>query len=1597
MAENSVPFKIEPLSDTDLGEGIPLGVESIGSMSVDLEAHRPNPLAAQAVAAEDAALINDDPVRLGSELTTNGSHSRQGDINKIALDRTATALYEKIEEVNAKAGDKKQISKQDYTELQRLYKAAKGLDPDDAIRIGKALAALDKEFAVPVATTPTAGRIDAARKKAATKATLDTDPTLRSTWALDVERRAGIALSDKPSLQERSDKADRYAVETLMSIAPVLATVDATLLMPALSVAYNRITGKTLTNKQSVDISDMLQMLRTQLDDVRSLPAEKQEAEFKRRYGIILKSVGQIGLTSGSSRSVLDIIPAMMEDPTTFNVAGKTFTSDDLIGAGVWAEYVLGMLPFGGYAAKQVSQATRRAAAKFAVANQVANGGPLRSLGDIQASIRNLRPAHNPNTIGAALRGGSPADYAPNPFGMMSLRGNTGAGMDTFLQELDAKRFNATLEMNSRLYTDVEQDVLVQRVKNTINDAGGSLLPQYSEVRGLDNAGFRMSSVVGHSGQSGWDSPLDALYFAQDNLPMDSTTLMRRDLVTGEFEELDAAALKNPTALLGQPGEYFLKTDHLYKYDPEDRALFGVQAPVEIAMGGALSRALLDPASRMSKQMMDFARGAVNKEDAVKEAANSILSGNFLRLHGSQRLKVMKVLEDGDTYGKEFTIDEVMTGTATLPNGSTVTFPKLGVKETKAYMEARAYNNYLYEVANRTLRVRMEKDGWKSIARTGEDGVQFARPANYAELPPLIYDPRTKALIPSQDAVATRLPIMELHSPRELPNGNKYSVTLSTPDDLLLDLPVKVLNFNPGQVTRIYDENWFVRATSLETINGITSPKVTVVGTARTWKEAQQAAVRLNDEALKNKSGVSFEAGRDEKALKALAEGTYDFDTQGALLVSTRGNRLTRLDGSPARILDPLNAMNVARDVVANRSAWTDYRQSMKAMGQKMWPNNFKVDEHGEIIVTGSRTTDEYEQAKAFNDWLQTMESGADDAMVFKQQMVRLSQRLQESRVPEWIADPIARAMNSVPEVDPFRVAKSGAFLHQIALAGPRTLLLNALQPLFLAGLAPVSSLRALALDQWALHIAMLNRDNPKLDSILAGYLRVAGLGSGDTQFYKSTMEAYRMSGLPYSLDSHSFFRGTSFSMALKSTDGTMAEVVKGVVSALPKAGAAIFRGGEQVNLASTFMIAARRYRAKHPKADWSNPAVWSDIASDARALSLDMSKVNDLSYQRGWASIPFQYFAISHKALLAATGMNKSFAPDVKYLRTRMLLGGMTVYGAAGIPFGPELVDDALEASGVDLSTLPAEDAIALRNKIHGGLMDNTWNSIFTEDDGTPGSVQVAKATSLVNGVIDMFSAMLGEDATVTKVASGAAGSMFSTYETVSNEIGTLYERGDYTNPDLALKALAVLPEVTSGWSRYAKAQLGMELHTTLNKRFSPTINQTMNEAWAKGYFGFSSYREAEAWTLTKKMDSIKEDTKTDVEGLSRVLIRSFLSYGEDTQAARAELEKIKSTYVQSEYSYWVWQQAMKNVLTVQRTAMDGGLAKDKQDKIIAEIIKGAAKGSIGVDMTSSVMNSDEVLRMPKEEQDKLRTFLQDNQDQFNSDSFGSVVEGNE
>jgi hypothetical protein len=238
----------------------------------------------------------------------------------------------------------------------------------------------------------------------------------------------------------------------------------------------------------------------------------------------------------------------------------------------------------------------------------------------------------------------------------------------------------------------------------------------------------------------------------------------------------------------------------------------------------------------------------------------------------------------------------------------------------------------------------------------------------------------------------------------------------------------------------------------------------------------------------------------------------------------------------------------------------------------------------------------------------------------------------------------------------------------------------------------------------------------------------------------------------------------------------------------------------------------------------------------------------------------------------------------------------------------------------------------------------------------------------------------------------------MYSVFSRTADEVKFILDRGDYTSSEAAMAALAVYPEVASGWSRYAKAQMGMAMSSTVGQSFKPGVRMSERDAWNKGYFGWQSYREAEAYSMQKEKKEIEEDFKGLVDVVGKQLVRILMKYPTDIDAAHNEMEELKKVYVVSDYTFQAYETAVKQILIpAQDAVLGGGIATDRYDKVRSEFINGMHKGTIDDSFVTRIMNSDDVLNMDEADRNALREALKETEDKLNKPDLNSADFGYE
>lgn len=127
--------------------------------------------------------------------------------------------------------------------------------------------------------------------------------------------------------------------------------------------------------------------------------------------------------------------------------------------------------------------------------------------------------------------------------------------------------------------------------------------------------------------------------------------------------------------------------------------------------------------------------------------------------------------------------------------------------------------------------------------------------------------------------------------------------------------------------------------------------------------------------------------------------------------------------------------------------------------------------------------------------------------------------------------------------------------------------------------------------------------------------------------------------------------------------------IVRSAFGKFKDAGTVFFNEGERFVRGVAWSLAYRKWREANPLAVMNDRAI-SDIMARAQETTLYMTRENNASWQRGWLSVPTQFFSYQARLIDQFMGKNVDNAERAKIFLTYSAMYGVPV-GGAGAAFG--------------------------------------------------------------------------------------------------------------------------------------------------------------------------------------------------------------------------------------------------------------------------------------------------------------------------------------
>lgn len=1103
--------------------------------------------------------------------------------------------------------------------------------------------------------------------------------------------------------------------------------------------------------------------------------------------------------------------------------------------------------------------------------------------------------------------------------------------------------------------------------------AGAKYYQNMSEIS-ADSEALIIRAKFGYDENHGFKNGLEASRKGKELFPGSEIKIYKRNKA-GEIV---------PTNVLSSKGEYFFEVRDARPFNKNDELYF---EPGSVNHAGLFGIGPTSPSAKFPKFVSDIGAILPGLEKKVQTDLLSVLK-SFTDLGVNSKNLVSKVILKGYKEGKMYGYDDLIS-------------MGLNNKEIKGYYSIKGIEDLKYVIENRKVYKDLRDQGMLSVSHQKNGYKTIAKPVSEAEAAAkagTAYDPTTgaiRALTPDEVASIYKNgdSIGYMYGTERAGENITNYIILDSKAGVRVDpLPAKVLNYDPGYITRVYKNRYFIDETSSRVINGKRKMYTRTVHAAGTEREALEHIAKLRESA---EEGVTYNP-RIDRGLSQAEMASKEKDlrlNKGALFTGTRGKHLTT-DFGLAEIDEPVEALLRTIGTVSRHASHTDVMASMKQRWMNsygdMFGNRYPTDPKEFIAAKGANleTVKDVKDAEAYWKYINLLDNVDPSGKI-------VDIRAHMIKFGEWvlgkgdsnIRNIIGNKVLDASAIDPLGRVRSLAFNMYLAGNPLRQIFIQSAQYMFLAGIDPkystyVFSKNGLARQKIGLDLAMASYTRPDVwKKVKPGIAKVSGMTE---QELETLVKSFRESGLPFSIDSHTFVRDSLQDYASVMSKNNVTAALKGVAT-FPKKmlGAARkigFDYGEYNNLSNTWLFARNRWMKNNPNKDWLSRSAQDQIAADARQYSLNMTKTGSFNYQRGIFSIPTQFLSIQHKALEAMlpvkVGGSRFFTAAEK---RRIAVGQVLLYGTAGLGIAPAYTY-IRDRMGIKVD----QDVDKL---MVGGLSEFVVNNMLQSIYGDDTSIRLSKDFAPVSGILEtniqkaLFDFFSGGESPLTYIPAYTAG----------NRIYKAFQYGQYINQAPHIDTTDKLKEVLnsgiavfSGYNNYLKAQAAINLGHMVDATGDPVVQATYAEAMAK-LFGLQSEETADYYDVLQKSFSDvsgKRQTK-HIQSIAQTyydnLSKRVAFFGDEVGTMDDIHDKRLKEAIQAEAMILSVLKPMEaQAVLAEFRAILARNIENGSDRLIANITKNAMNGKYG-DSWSTILSrlrNSSLANSPEKEEELKRLF---------------------
>lgn len=1196
----------------------------------------------------------------------------------------------------------------------------------------------------------------------------------------------------------------------------------------------------------------------------------------------------------------------------------------------------------------------------------------------------------------------------PKPALEQSLR----VGPDMELAAKPIADTPAALQANTKAFTGEEVLNAASKVEARLDEVAslnGVVQLSKTQVEQVPG-GVKARTTVAPSAGYGWATPKEAIDSVGGYLEVQegaTVRLLQRDYKKGEYVEVDAETLGGNT-----PGEYIAQVDITHQLGADD-VLPGSFADAVPGVSGRAA-AYMNKSGSFAKWIVEAGNIAGDQRAAVKGELLRTMKP-FFDAGQKGQARILALLDKGDAWvnpetgvheGKWFSRDELITEF----NGDR--------KLIDGYLSVRNHQDKVYDIQNARLRKKLQGEGYRTVVNEGSGYTSVARPLQRDQVEPgdlRVYDTDSDNIVElTGDQIdslyANGGQLMRLPSTEQL-GDDLYDMIVQFPNSTTkaVNLPANVLKKRDGYITRVYDTAYVVKVLergvkrngklveppSGATFNGKPLRPGDHLRTVKMASNSGQATRAVRGLQSNAEEGVEygFVRARELADMEYGANMSYEsFRDTGQLFFSKRGTEISSVSGDRT-LADIADSIEVARNNAARHAGMDVIVDSMTARWEAKFGKQFgdaegKFPVRGTILKKDDMASDkDMQDAVALRDHI-NMLAGVDTTTIAranKQLFVWMSEKIAGTGegLMASLRENVAEALLKGKDRTLLDHMKSVAFLKYIVFNPFRQLLLQPQQASVMLGIdygmRYFASGRGVR-DWTGLTAGLGLRDNKALwKKMLPSLAR--GMKMSEREF-TDMVDIFRKTGLPDSIDSHSFVSAMTLDPRSSVADGLVrtgwkqaANTAKTVTRFMRKIG---FDAGEYANISYAWLAVRNKWIKENPGLDWRSKTAVDDITAKARAMTLNMTSTGVLQQQKGLLGFIFQFMShttksmqmlLPEKALGKTVGKfaDKTFSGREKF---RIFMSQLGLYGVGG--FG------AISAYNSFRDNLQADIPQEVNNAVEEGMLgwalQTGFHLAFDEEgedtklsfstsfgpfSGTPTATPIQK---VAGAIVDVAMMNAPDTRMLTPAGLSAMHGIYDSLE-MANFIVTGVDLPE-SEPGKWLAAAERALTVAPMYDNALKARIANRVGAFSTKSGNLTVMATGGEIAAKAMFGIRSKKEVEISDTLRGLQGTKaeviEGESLDITRLAKTYAdnvnRVFQQIGVEGPLAKNQAYEALSPHIDAiqlglnEAEFYTFKKALVRLIFKDTTVT-------KETKLTKKLVQMFAKGEdIGGDLANKV-----------------------------------------